>query len=270
MTRKTLVLLPGLDGTEIFFGPLLAHLPPWIEPVVVTYPSSGSNAYEELLPVVERAVDGLADFAVLGWSFGGPLALMLAARRPAQVSAVVLASSFVTPPRPKLVPWRFAAVGPVIATVRALRRTRLLLPGQSTSAFREAKARTWRRVDSWLLAKRVRAVLGVDARDPLAQCSASMLYIAATRDEVIPRASLDQVLAIAPRTQVTNIDGPHFALFTNPGAAAARIADFLAAPGAARTPVYHAGSESPDGDPKCHPTRTSTHWSSSTTTTSVR
>jgi hypothetical protein len=31
----TLVLLPGLDGTEIFFRPLLAALPTWVKPLVV-------------------------------------------------------------------------------------------------------------------------------------------------------------------------------------------------------------------------------------------
>src|SRR5260221_333110 len=70
----TLVLLPGLDGTEIFFGPLLAQLPSWIEPVVVTYPPAGPNAYDDLVPVVFATVGKLTDFAVLGWSFGGPLA----------------------------------------------------------------------------------------------------------------------------------------------------------------------------------------------------
>jgi hypothetical protein len=29
---ETLVLLPGLDGTEVFFRPLLASLPEWVRP----------------------------------------------------------------------------------------------------------------------------------------------------------------------------------------------------------------------------------------------
>ena len=120
-TATALVLLPGLDGTEIFFGPLLAQLPPWIDPVVVTYPPSGPNAYDDLAPVVIEAVDKLKAFAILGWSFGGPLALMVAARLPSRVSGVVLCNSFVTPPHPALVPFRFAVTAPVIAAVRALR-----------------------------------------------------------------------------------------------------------------------------------------------------
>ena len=54
--EATLVLLPGLDGTDAMFAPLLESLPPWICPVVVTYPASGPNGYDDLLPLVQRAV----------------------------------------------------------------------------------------------------------------------------------------------------------------------------------------------------------------------
>jgi hypothetical protein len=66
MRRATLVLLPGLDGTEVFFGPLLAALPPWVEPVVVTYPTSGASGYADLFAVVEAAVADAPEFYVLG------------------------------------------------------------------------------------------------------------------------------------------------------------------------------------------------------------
>jgi pimeloyl-ACP methyl ester carboxylesterase len=53
------------------------------------------------------------------------------------------------------------------------------------------------------------------------------MYLLSTHDEVIPRASLDEVLAHAPQTEVAEIEGPHLALFTNPVKSAARIAGFL-------------------------------------------
>lgn len=226
-TTKTLVLLPGLDGTEIFFGPLLARLPPWIDPVVVTYPASGPNGYDDLMPIVLEAVDELEEFAILGWSFGGPLALMVAARMPSRVSGVLLCSSFVTPPHPGLVPLRFAMTAPVIAVVRALRRTRLLMPGWASAEMRKAKGMTWRRVNSRALATRARAAMGVDARRLLAECRPRVMYLVSTRDEVIPRTNLDEVLAHAPHTEIAEIEGPHLALFTNPVQSAARIAGFL-------------------------------------------
>ena len=229
VTRTTLVLLPGLDGTEIFLGPLLSRLPSWITPVVVTYPPSGPNTYEDLVPVAERAVESLEEFVILGWSFGGPLALMVASRRPSQVTGIILCASFVTPPRPGMVRYRQALGTPLVATIRALRRLRFLIPGYGTAELRKAKGRTWRRVKARVLATRARAALGVDVRALLGECRARLLYLASSHDETIPRTCIEEVLAIAPQTQVAEIDGPHMALFTNPGQAAACIAEFLRA-----------------------------------------
>jgi hypothetical protein len=53
-----LVLLPGLDGTEIFFGLLLSQRPSWIDSVVITYPPSGPNAYDDLVPIVLEDATG--------------------------------------------------------------------------------------------------------------------------------------------------------------------------------------------------------------------
>jgi pimeloyl-ACP methyl ester carboxylesterase len=223
----TLVLLPGLDGTEIFFGPLLRHLPAWIRPVVIQYPTTGANDYRHLVEVVREQVASLGRFAVFGWSFGGPLALMLASERPADVTSVVLCGSFVTPPKPRLVPFRFALRGPVIATVRALRRTRLLLPGYATTELRRAKASTWKRIDAHVLAARARAALGVDARPHLRECRARLMYLASTRDEVIRRHCLEEIVGLAPQTQVAEVEGPHLALFTNPEPSAAHLVRFL-------------------------------------------
>jgi len=227
--RTKLVLLPGLDGTEIFFGPLLDALPSWIDPLVVTYPATGPNAYDDLIPIVIRAVNALERFAILGWSFGGPLALMLAAQRPSRVSGIILCNSFVTPPNPGLVRYRALFTTPVIAAIRAIRRTRYVIPGFAPSALRRAKLMTWRQVNARTLGIRARAVLDLDARELLTGCSAPILYISSTRDEVIPRASMDQVLTIAPGTKVVEIVGAHLAMFTNPNVSAARIAEFLRA-----------------------------------------
>lgn len=225
--KTTLVLLPGLDGTEIFFAPLLRNLPVWIDPVVITYPESGNNDYKILLPIVMSEVAALKSFVILGWSFGGPLALMVASHCPSRVSGVILCGSFVTPPRPGLVPFRFAVSAPLIALVRALRRTRLLIPGYATSEFRRAKAITWNRVNSSVLASRSRSVLGVDVRPQLRECRARLMYLVSSRDEVVTRASLNEIIAIAPQTQVSEVDGPHFALFTNPVQSVDCIVNFL-------------------------------------------
>src|SRR5262245_65942554 len=83
----TLVLLPGLDGTDVFLRPLAAALPSTIRPLVVTYPTSGAEASDAVLEIVHRATHGLSSFYVLGLSFSGPLAVMLARQAPKGVHA---------------------------------------------------------------------------------------------------------------------------------------------------------------------------------------
>lgn len=223
----SLVLLPGLDGTAIFFRPLLRSLPAWIHPVVVEYPTSGPNGYEDLIGIVEERVAALDRCIVLGWSFGGPLALIVANRRPDRVAAVVLCSSFVTPPRSDLVRLRPFINGPVYAVVRAIRRVRLLIPGGSTAEFRRAKAETWQRVGSGVLAARSRAVLALDARESLRACRAPVMYLSASHDEIVGPASRDEVVSLAPHTVLAEVRGRHFALFTNPADSVAALAGFL-------------------------------------------
>ena len=102
----TLVLLPGLDGTEIFLQPLLAALPASVRPVVVTYPEAGGHGYPELLALIRGEVAGLEEFYVLGWSFAGPLALMLAEAEP---EPLTLPANVIEPPEP-FVSTRLAAL----------------------------------------------------------------------------------------------------------------------------------------------------------------
>jgi pimeloyl-[acyl-carrier protein] methyl ester esterase len=227
MTKTTLVLLPALDGTDIFFQPLIDVLPVWINPVVVTYPQSGRNDYGDLYPLIEEAIEKESEFFVLGWSFSGPLALMLARNNPGRVRGVILCASFVTSPLPLLKRFRFGIVGPVIAAARALWRTRFWLWGYPSDHFREAKSKTWRCVSSRILAARGRAIMKVDARPLLRDCALPLMYLAGSHDRVVRSHSAQEIMRIAPSTRVVTIEGDHYAIFTNPEAASAGLVSFI-------------------------------------------
>lgn len=223
-----LLLLPGLDGTAIFFEPLQAALPPTFEPRVVTYPRDGRQDYDSLLPIALAAAGDAPRFLVLGWSFGGPLALRLAAALPDRVAGVVLCATFVRAPRPWLRLLRFAAVGPVLATVRAAWRSRFLVTGYPSSSFREAKARTWRAVDAREIAARARAALDVDARPLLEQLRAPLLYLASSNDRVVPPRNAAEIAQLRPDIEFATLSGTHLALFTQAPRAAELLAGFAA------------------------------------------
>jgi pimeloyl-[acyl-carrier protein] methyl ester esterase len=228
-TKTTLVLLPGLDGTEIFFGPLLTLLPKWVNPLVITYPTTGGNGYPDLLEVVKAAINDSdsKEFYVLGWSFSGPIALMLAAWDPTKIRGVILCASFVRPPLAVLSWLRFAAVYPVVHLVRLARRTPVFLFYESTDRFYRDKAATLARVPSRVIAARARAVLALDARDCLRECPRPVLYLAGSRDRVVPRWNLDEIVRESPSAKVVTIDGPHLALYTNPKAAVQAIVEYI-------------------------------------------
>lgn len=70
-----LVLLPGMDGTEVLLLPLLRNLPDWLRPTVSHLCDEKGETASDLLPKVLLAIDALPQCVVLGWSFSGPLAL---------------------------------------------------------------------------------------------------------------------------------------------------------------------------------------------------
>ena len=78
-----------------------------------------------------------------------------------------------------------------------------------------------------MLAARARAILAVDARTHLRECPRPVLYLAGSRDSIVPRRNADQVVRESPSAKIVTIDGPHFAMYTNPGAAASAIAGFM-------------------------------------------
>ena len=129
----TLVLLPGLDGTEIFLRPPLRALPGWIEPLVANDLSRGRN-----------------DSA------------RARARRVGGVEA------------------------------RLVR-----VPGET------------------------------GARDRLRRCRAPVLYVAGTRDTVVPHHKFDEIVRELPATTVAHLEGEHLALDSNPEAAARMLSSWI-------------------------------------------
>jgi hypothetical protein len=88
--RLPILLLPGMDGTGILFRSFRVALPPEVAAVCEDLSLETSQDHRELAAVVHPPD---VPYAVLGESFSGPLALLLADRDP-NARAVVLAASF--------------------------------------------------------------------------------------------------------------------------------------------------------------------------------
>lgn len=195
--------------------------------MVVQFPTAGANEYADLLRLVRSALSRTPECILLGWSFSGPLALMAAQAEPDKIRGVILASTFVRPPRPVYAALRWGAVAPAIHLIRACRRLPVWLSRRSNDRLRRDKTETWKRVQSRVLAARIQALLKIDARDLLRGCRQPVLCLAGNDDGIVPRHNVEEIVRWKPSIRVSRIEGKHFAVYTNPEGAAAAVSEFM-------------------------------------------
>jgi pimeloyl-ACP methyl ester carboxylesterase len=222
-----LVLLPGLDGTGDLFAPLLEELSAEVKSIVVRYPTRAPLDYEELHRLVLPTLPTKSSFVLLGESFSGPVAISLAALRPAGLRGVVLCASFASSPMrcAKLLA-RLLPLAPVRWAARTLWPRRLMGRFRSAEVTRLMR-QALDRVSAAVLRARIKAVLSVDVTSALAAIDLPMLYLQAGEDAVVPPRAAAEFAQIARRGTVETIPGPHLLLQCAPSAAARAIERFL-------------------------------------------
>jgi pimeloyl-ACP methyl ester carboxylesterase len=225
---KTLVLLPGMDGTGELFGDFIAALPPDVETVVGRYPRDEFVNYDELLKLVQKILPA-RPFVVVAESFSTPLAVMLAARSPKSLAAVVLCAGFVVSPLGKRSALARALARPIIFRLpppeSALKRF-LLAPRASRAETTELKDAI-RTVSPDVLARRAQMVLTCDVRPELAQVNVPLLYVQGSRDVVVGKKSFLEIRRVKPAAELAVIDAPHLLLQSEPQASADKIMQFV-------------------------------------------
>ncbi len=207
------VALPGLDGTGLLFADLVRFCPPGFAVRVIEYPRDRFLGYRDLLPRVRDRLPAESDFVILGESFSGPLAVMLAAERPRGLRAVVLAATFVRRPRPLwigVLPWR------LLLRLRSPGLFfRWLIAGRDASPAVLRQLREVRRaVAPNVLAGRIREVLKVDARRELREIAVPVLYLQGIRDRLIRPRALRDIRRAKPEVIVARLAAPHMVLQT--------------------------------------------------------
>src|SRR5436190_13442243 len=210
MPARALVLLPGMDGGDKLFGPLQATAPAGTETVAVGYPPGPHNGYDDLIPAVRARLPADRAFFLLGWSFSGPLALLIAAERPPGLCGVILAASFVKTPVPWLPRWLHGLATPALFRFYpAASRAKALLGGYGAPEVRRLLAEAHAFAGPEALACRARAALSIDATAALAACPVPVLYLRARKDGVIPASRAVEIQKACPSVEIVDIDGPH-------------------------------------------------------------
>jgi pimeloyl-ACP methyl ester carboxylesterase len=226
------ILLPGLDGTGELFGPLLSAVPPAYAPQVVSYPRDQVLGYDALFVLVCRRLAALsidAPAVLLGESFSAPLAVRYAAEFPERMRSLVLCASFVRSPVPR---WLLPLVRDFLFRRRSTRaELRLTHAGwDAPDELLGLLASAIDSVDPRVMAERVRQVMRVDCADALAKVKAPVLYLAASRDRIVRRASARRVRAVRPGVVVRTLDAPHMLLQRRPAEAWHEIERFVTGP----------------------------------------
>lgn len=221
-----LILLPGLDGTGQFFADFVAALGPEFDPVVVPYPIDVPLGYSDLEILARKALPGQGQYLLLGESFSGPIAISIAASRPAGLAGLILCCSFARYPRRTFRLLRpLARVIPVKGRPVALFR-RLKSRGLISSVLQSRIAQVNETISSDVLRKRIEELLRIDLRARLQQIAVPILYLRASTDGIVPHRACDEIRSVVPTIRVIQFHAPHFLLQTVPREAAGAVREF--------------------------------------------
>jgi pimeloyl-ACP methyl ester carboxylesterase len=223
-----LVLLPGMDGTGQLFNDFIEALPKALETVTVRYPADRCLSYSELENFVRAVCPPSEPFMLLAESFSTPLAIQYAASNPVNLEGLLLCAGFATSPvrgwrrflGSLLAPLVFGVPLPNLAA-----KLWLVGPDASPSLLTAVRSAV-SSVQSKVLAARLRAVLGCDARAELGRVAVPILYIQAKQDRLVSASCLEELQRIKPQMSVAALEGPHLLLQREPRRAAEVVAVF--------------------------------------------
>ncbi|GAC1033423.1 hypothetical protein thsps21_42520 [Pseudomonas sp. No.21] len=220
------MLLPGMDGSGKLFAPLIHALGNDLHTQVVRYPPEQPLGYAPLMEQVRQQLPVGRPFILLGESFSGPIAVSLAAERPAGLLGLVLCCTFVRNPRPGLA-W-LSGLLPLVSPRLAPRAllSRLLLGRFATPALDQALADALAPLPSATLQARLRAVLDVDAAGQLQRIQVPLLYLQAAEDRLVPADAVRLIEGYPGDFRCLRLEAPHGLLQARPHEAAQALEGF--------------------------------------------
>lgn len=225
MIEKNLVLLPGIDGTGLMFEPFLKVLKAPYRAMVVSYPTDKPLHYYDLLPCIREVIPWNEPFSIIAESFAGPLALEFASRQWEDVESVILCASFVANPFEP-----FVNFGQSILETSFFRKMPPLwllqkyMTGENPPESLVAKLNEClAAVKPEVLSYRTRLIVNTNASQQLMRCKPPLVYIEATRDELVGSRGWEQISQVRPDTTHFKVDAPHLMLQTRPAEALAAM-----------------------------------------------
>jgi pimeloyl-ACP methyl ester carboxylesterase len=222
-----IVLLPGLDGTGDLFDRLASQLAPELAVKIVRYPQDPTLGYAGYVELVRNEIGSRCVY-VLGESFSGPVAVLVAAQLSRQVKGIVLAATFLKNPWPQWLIRRAARVDPR-ATPPKIRDAILMGPYGDPELQRKVDEIV-RTLSRPVRAARLRALAGVDVRTDFARLACPILVLHGRNDWLVRKSPMQRAVSEKGRARMIVIPGAHMILQTRPAEAAAEIIHFAKSP----------------------------------------
>lgn len=219
-----LVLLPGLDGTGHLFAPFLLQLNNR-NTQIISLPDSGPQDYPSLCQWLQGRLPD-EPCILLGESFSGPLAIMLAANN-SNIKGLVLVATFLNPVRSML--RRLCCWLPLRLMLRSRCLVTLLAKYLLGAAGREnlpLLVRVLLGLNSGLVRSRL---AGIDSllhiQWPKIFCPC--IYLQARRDSLVPASSVLKFKSHCDKFEVVTLPSDHFVLQSQASLSAAAVAQFV-------------------------------------------
>lgn len=219
-----LLLLPGLNGSNRLFAPLLDCLPESLPAECLELPEHGPQDYPSLADELQPRL-GSTPFVLLGESFSGPLARMLAQRSPAGLQGVIFAASFSSRPNPLLsLIQHLPLPPPSYLAQRGLIRQFCVGRGASEAAVHLIAAEI-SRMPARLARERLRTLANL--REPDVPLRIPCLSLLPLNDRLVTLRARKGAAAGCENLRTKKIAGPHFLLQSRAAECAAAITAFL-------------------------------------------
>jgi 3-oxoadipate enol-lactonase len=214
MRKKTIVLVPGLDGTAQFFYRQIPQLSKKLRVVTHPLPDDPECTMHSLVSELETVIAALApeeDVFLCGESFGGALSLSFALEHPNLLRGLVILNSFprvrkrfqlcLGPALLKLMPWG------AMSTVRRFTEWKL-----HTSTTLEEDLQTFhersRAIGRQGYIRRLEILQSYDIRSRLHEIELPTLFLAAAEDHLVPSVAEARYMSERmPRAEMRVLEG---------------------------------------------------------------
>ena len=228
-TKVKLVLLPGIDGTGMMFGPLIEQLPEGQEHQVIAYPTDKKYSYPELVEYVLGLLPKDEDFYIVAESFAGPLSLLLSQRIGSHLKGLVLCATFLTNPRPVLGTLTRPFIRDWMMGMKPNKiMARFIVVGFDISDEMLERALSFHKtVPPSIVRNRLFQVFDVDVRTIYKECSIPVLHLYGKKDRLLLQGCARQMRRIRPDIPSIGIDGPHYLLQAKPELCMEQIQGFI-------------------------------------------